>query len=1058
MMSNLPASTLGNIWQLADTTKSGSLVFPEFALAMYLCSSAIKGQPVPSVLPENIKKEVEKGVDWIAFHLPESGSSTSLSSGVSNAGNTSSVAPPSTLRQTGVQQTQPINLPQHATGYTPAVQAQSTGFTPTIQAQSTGYTPTVQAQATGFTPTTAVQSTGYTPTLQAQSTGYTSTLQAQSTGYTSTLQAQSTGYTPSLQTQSTGYAPTLQANTTGYPPITSQVTGYAPSLQAQPTGRPGQWGFINTPGGGLPGMDKFQSRFMPQPDQQNFTSTALEGNAKVEWAITKEEKRVYDKIFGEWDKERRGTMAGDIALKVLTQSGLSQKDLESIWTLSDPGNKGKLDRDEFAVAMHLIYRRLNNYPIPARLPPELIPPSSLNFSDSVSKVKSYLRTSSANNDTTEVSYMKNRSFKTQTNQAIKKDATVYKNNDDDMVYRSSARHRTSRNKKMDKESTDEAEKQKAVSNMSLAELRKIVHERQILLDAIDAQDEEEYDNVQDIEDKNSNAIEILKAKILDVQKEINTYPPLSANVTGDKKDLERTLYAQRSKIPKLIESVRTTESEISALKLQLFRENAERANPGSTTVGTGPGGSITDSDRRKAKNRAMLKARMASLTGKAVPETSSLEEFEASFAKEVEKINKEKETVNQTMLDIEESSAQIVRDAEGSLRGSTLSADGLSETNPEREANRWEKAIGVEDDLKDFITSLNRLPAYSGPMPTSPKASNSYSTRSSATSSPRSPESRTRSPLVAPSLTAREPPSRVSTSSPRPSTARTPAERSAYIKAEAKRRMDERMAAMGISRAGKSTASKKEESIPVARTTSVSSQISSTPPTPLSPLVSRSPVFAPHIPVAPDATITAPLSAPIAVSDIRNDESDSSSSSSDDDEDDEQFKLLLQKRAAEEARLDQLREDKAARKAQKAEETQQKANVAAAEAEASARAAASKDAKKRQKEEQMAALRAQMEAMKAEQAKFDESDSDDDSDEDRNISAAPIVQPTPQSAITPGAPEVPDFNESPPQAASSTNPFKRNTAVASEETHSPADPNAFASMLFGQMGSNTPSE
>lgn len=985
MMSNLPASTLGDVWQLADTTKSGSLVFPEFALAMYLCSVALKGQAIPQSLPENIKKEVEKGVDWVAFHVPDSSSKTSAqgvtssigkpsasssTSGFTNTVNSTSAFQPSTMPASQTPQSHPTSQPvltQQQTGFTPTVQAQLTGYTPTVQAQLTGYTPTIQAQTTGYTPSVQAQTTGYTPTVQAQTTGYTSSVQPQTTGFTPTIQAQGTGYATNLQPQSTGYAP-ISSQTTGFvpPPIPAQATGYASALQAQPTGRPGEWGFINTPGGGLPGLDKFHSRFIPQPGQQNFTSSGLEGNAKVEWSITKDEKRIYDKIFGEWDKERKGTIGGDIAIKVLSQSGLPQTDLESIWTLSDPGNKGKLDRDEFAVAMHLIYRRLNNYPIPARLPPELIPPSSQNFSDSVSQVKSYLRSSSASNDKSlsSVSYMKNRSFKTSTNQAIKKDATVFKNNDDEMVYQSSARHRSSRNKEKVVENKD---KEKSVSNLSLIELRKKVHEKQILLDAIDAKDEEEFDNVQEIEDKNLRAIETLKEKILEVQKEINTYPPLPASSSGGKKDLERTLFSQRTKIPKLVESVRATEDEIAALKLQLFRAEAERANPGSTIVGTGPGGAVTDSDRRKAKNRAMLQARMASLTGKPVPSENSFEEFEAAFAREVEKVNAEKAQAVQAMKDIEESSDQIVRDAESSLRGTTSDSFG-AETNPERESHRWVDAIGVEDEVKDFILTLKRLPSYSGPIPTpkTPASSNATPASSAFTASTfarqRSPVSAISAGSTARPVASASPIPRSGTSSPATSLAsRTPAERAAYIKAEAKRRMDERMAAMGISRPSASSA--KAPSPVVSRTDSRAASTASTPPTPASPAaapfsfttattesvfapapIASEPVFAPAAAQSePTSTAASPFpppaladTSPSTVADIPSDfttapapisaasdtasESDSDSSS-DDDKDDEQFKAMLHQLALKEAKLQQMEDEQATKKALKAAAT-----------------------------------------------------------------------------------------------------------------------------------------
>jgi hypothetical protein len=71
--SGLQPNTLSDIWQLADTTKSGALLFPEFALAMYLCSLALKGSSLPSKLPEKIQNEVSSMVDIISFNIPESG-------------------------------------------------------------------------------------------------------------------------------------------------------------------------------------------------------------------------------------------------------------------------------------------------------------------------------------------------------------------------------------------------------------------------------------------------------------------------------------------------------------------------------------------------------------------------------------------------------------------------------------------------------------------------------------------------------------------------------------------------------------------------------------------------------------------------------------------------------------------------------------------------------------------------------------------------------------------------------------------------------------------------
>uniref|UniRef100_A0A667ZHZ1 Epidermal growth factor receptor pathway substrate 15 like 1 n=1 Tax=Myripristis murdjan TaxID=586833 RepID=A0A667ZHZ1_9TELE len=49
--------------------------------------------------------------------------------------------------------------------------------------------------------------------------------------------------------------------------------------------------------------------------------------------------------------------------------------LGKVWDLSDIDKDGHLDKDEFAVAMHLVYRALEKEPVPALLPSSLIPPS-----------------------------------------------------------------------------------------------------------------------------------------------------------------------------------------------------------------------------------------------------------------------------------------------------------------------------------------------------------------------------------------------------------------------------------------------------------------------------------------------------------------------------------------------------------------------------------------------------------------------------------------------------------------------------------------------------------
>ncbi|XP_069445276.1 epidermal growth factor receptor substrate 15-like 1 isoform X23 [Ovis canadensis] len=97
-------------------------------------------------------------------------------------------------------------------------------------------------------------------------------------------------------------------------------------------------------------------------------------SAEAHWAVRVEEKAKFDGIF-ESLLPVNGLLSGDKVKPVLMNSKLPLDVLGRVWDLSDIDKDGHLDRDEFAVAMHLVYRALEKEPVPSVLPPSLIPPS-----------------------------------------------------------------------------------------------------------------------------------------------------------------------------------------------------------------------------------------------------------------------------------------------------------------------------------------------------------------------------------------------------------------------------------------------------------------------------------------------------------------------------------------------------------------------------------------------------------------------------------------------------------------------------------------------------------
>jgi epidermal growth factor receptor substrate 15 len=96
------------------------------------------------------------------------------------------------------------------------------------------------------------------------------------------------------------------------------------------------------------------------------------------WAISPSDKARFDQIFTGLDKLNRGFITGDQAIDFFGNARLPEETLAQIWDLADINSEGRLNRDEFAVAMYLIRQQRGTKEgrgvLPATLPPALVPP------------------------------------------------------------------------------------------------------------------------------------------------------------------------------------------------------------------------------------------------------------------------------------------------------------------------------------------------------------------------------------------------------------------------------------------------------------------------------------------------------------------------------------------------------------------------------------------------------------------------------------------------------------------------------------------------------------
>jgi hypothetical protein len=739
---------------------------------MYLCNLKLVGKQLPSLLPENIKNEVSSMVDIINFNVADDGPEPAPRTNAPDFNTRQNAASPPTIQQPQPMQSNSALLTAQMTGF-PSQQNNFGGFQ---GQQQTGFQ---QPMQTGF----SQQQGG----MQQNQTGFQSLSNQAATGYS--------GPRPPMPPMPTGFG-----QPQGLSPAQTGMGGMVAPLNSQPTGRPGQWGLVNAPASGLPNIDLLQSRMMPQQgrEQGSFTTSGLSGNAVIPWAITKDEKTRYDSVFKAWDGFNKGFIGGDVAIEVFGQSGLEKPDLERVWTLADQGNKGRLNMDEFAVAMHLIYRKLNGYPMPAQLPPELVPPSTRNFNDSIGTVKSLLHQESdfrKNSGAsllpqkTGVSYLKNHSFRGDSGpvRAGRKDATVFKNNDDDIGYKSSARRRLGNG------SPRPSSPSSVGSNdeISLEQLRKKIREKQVLLDAIDFKDENAADEDDALDRRDRRDAEDLYRRIRRIQEDIDVHPDASLrNVDSgaERRIMKRQLQTLTDKLPEIASQVRKTERSIADAKLELFRLKDAKAHPSSASaiVGSGPGGVVTESDRLKARAKAMMQQRSAALRGEKVQSQDDDLAAPKRLEEENVRIRNEKENNERMVKDVEDSVRDFSRGLEDNLK------DGGEDSTREHEKRRWEDGLGVEDEVKDFIFDLQR----SGRSARVRTEDRSRSTRDAPRSDPpsRYDSPAAPSPIEAPAAKPAATPASGGTYSQY----KTPEDRAAYIKQQAEQRMAERLAALGI--------------------------------------------------------------------------------------------------------------------------------------------------------------------------------------------------------------------------------------------------------------------
>ncbi|EKM77366.1 hypothetical protein AGABI1DRAFT_77389 [Agaricus bisporus var. burnettii JB137-S8] len=115
----------------------------------------------------------------------------------------------------------------------------------------------------------------------------------------------------------------------------------------------------------------------PSISVKNVATQFDQPKAEPPWDVSTLEQAEADRHFDTLDTEKSGFVDGDESARFMLKFfRLPASDIAEIWELVDLRHDNKLNKDQLAVAVHLIYRRLEGHEFPPmELPNSLIPPS-----------------------------------------------------------------------------------------------------------------------------------------------------------------------------------------------------------------------------------------------------------------------------------------------------------------------------------------------------------------------------------------------------------------------------------------------------------------------------------------------------------------------------------------------------------------------------------------------------------------------------------------------------------------------------------------------------------
>ncbi|XP_054410870.1 epidermal growth factor receptor substrate 15 isoform X16 [Pongo abelii] len=280
------------------------------------------------------------------------------------------------------------------------------------------------------------------------------------------------------------------------------------------------------------------------------------------WVVSPAEKAKYDEIFLKTDKDMDGFVSGLEVREIFLKTGLPSALLAHIWSLCDTKDCGKLSKDQFALAFHLISQKLiKGIDPPHVLTPEMIPPS-----DRASLQKNIVGSSPV------ADFSAIKELDTLNNEIV--DLQREKNNvEQDLKEKEDTiKQRTSEVQDLQ----DEVQRE----NTNLQKLQAQKQQVQELLDELDEQKAQLEEQLKEVRKKcaeEAQLISSLKAELTSQESQISTYEEELAKareelsrLQQETAELEESVESGKAQLEPLQQHLQDSQQEISSMQMKLM--------------------------------------------------------------------------------------------------------------------------------------------------------------------------------------------------------------------------------------------------------------------------------------------------------------------------------------------------------------------------------------------------------------------------------------------------------------------------------------------------------